>query len=157
MNKNDNILENQHLIMKNVLSYRGKVTQTESMLVSKKIDDILKENNATKNGSVVTVTHSIEMQDGQPVFDFEMKIPLDKPITVSDEFEFIPEFALENALKARVIGSPQVLEGMMKELKEYMDDNDLTPLSPAYIATVKEAKTQAEINDMIIDIYVAVK
>ena len=45
----------------------------------------------------------------------------------------------------------------MKELKEYMDDNDLTPLSPAYIATVKEAKTQAEINDMIIDIYVAVK
>lgn len=157
LNKENSILENQTLYMKNVLSYRGKVTQMESMQISKQIDDIIRANNATKDGAVVTVTHSIKMNDGQPVMDLEMKIPLDKPVVVTDNFEFIPEFVLENTLKARHIGNPQLLEGKMNELKEYMDSHNLTPMSPAYIATVKEAKTQAEIDDMIIDVYVVVR
>ena len=50
------ILENQTLIMENVLSYRGKLTQQEFEVKLQQIQEIIENSEASKNGNIATTT-----------------------------------------------------------------------------------------------------
>lgn len=70
------IIEHETLEMKNVLSFRGKVTQQEFAAKSQEIERIMQEAGAEKAGPVVTTTFAIEHGTMGPVMDVEILIPM---------------------------------------------------------------------------------
>lgn len=151
------ILKDQILSLTNVLTYRNKMTQQESAFLTNNINTALAESGAVQTGPTVTVTHSIEMLEGTPVIDLELFIPINKAIIPPQNFSFIEEFIIENALKIRICGNPQNVNLAMEKLKEYIDSNGVVPTTPVYTVTVKGATSQEDLENMIIDIYVGVK
>lgn len=149
--------EGQQLLLRNVLSFRKNLDQQSLIEISKEIDEIIAKNEARKDGSVVTVTHNVTVENGQQFIDIEMMIPLNKKIDVPNEFAFLPEFSLKDALKIRIVGSPQQMQDAVGILKEYIQNKNLKPNTPLYVVTVKEAKTQLDIEDMITDLYTGVE
>ena len=54
------IKENQELHVDNLLSYRGKVKQTEIELVGKEMEDYIQNVGANRIGNPITVTYAVE-------------------------------------------------------------------------------------------------
>lgn len=153
----DGIKTNEVLIMKNVLSYRGKMNQHEMMNLSKQIDSILYENNVHRDGFTATVTHEIISDGEQTTVDFEIKVPLDKYIQVSNGFECLKEFKIENALKMKVHGNVEKVKRAVENLTCYIAENGLVQVTPIYIVTIKEARTILELEYMETDVYVGIR
>lgn len=151
------IEENQSLEIKNVLHFREKLNPQTSATITKQMDDLMRKYNASKSGSVITVTYAVTIENGQQTMDIEMFVPLDKEIEVQNPFDFIPVFHLSNALKVQITGNPQQLETAIKTLSEYIKTNQLTPITSAYVVTIKEARTQQELDEMITEVWVGVK
>ena len=151
-----NIVDNQTLVMRDVLTYRAKMTQQELNVAMNNIGKVIKENGANKNGCATTSTFAIEVVDNQQVMDIEVLVPLDKEITAPDGYVFKKQFKLTNAVKIRHEGNPSLMQNSANELMKYISDKGLTPITSGYNVTVKEPTSQAEIDNMIIDIYVGV-
>ena len=151
------VFENQTLYLKNVLYYRGWVTQQDSNKIFQKMESFFTSANAQKDGNIVTVTNAVETKDGAPMMDIEIFIPLDKEIKVNEEYKFIPAFEITNALMIRIEGHPTQWQTAMQNLSEHIQKNDLQPTTPALMATVKAVITPLEIDEMITEIYVGIK
>lgn len=152
-----NVEEKQSLVLQNVLCFRRKLDQQASMNITKEIDEILAKNNAKKNGSTVTITHNITVENGQQVIDLEMMIPLDKKISVLNGVNFLPEFVLNDAFKIRIEGNPQQMQGAVQTLAEYIKSKGLQANTPLYVVTIKDAKTPLEVDSMITELYTGVE
>lgn len=150
------VVENQTLEMENVLHYRSWLTQQQANAVFIEAEELMNKQQATKNGYVATITHAVDMCDGQPTMDLEVFLPLDKEIEPSDGFDFIKQFKIEKALKLRIEGSPQQTQAAMQILSKHIQNNSLQPSTPVCMVTVKGAITPLEIEDMITDIYIGV-
>ncbi len=148
---------NQRLYLSNVLSFRGKCSQRELREITNKIEKILLENDAKKNGSTVSVTHNILMENGVEVMDFEIMIPLNKEISVPSGFRFISKFFLDNALKIQITGNPSQAQDAVKALGDYIKQNNIQSATPIYVVAVKEAKTAIDIDNMITELYTGVE
>lgn len=148
--------EGKQLLLRNVLSFRKNLDQQSLIEISKEIDEIIAKNEARKDGSVVTVTHNVTVENGQQFIDIEMMVPLDKEIVVPKGFVFLPKFLLNDAFKIRIVGSPQQMQDAVRILAEYIQNKNLKPNTPLYVVTVKEAKKQSELENMETDIYVGI-
>ena len=124
------ITENVVLEMTNVLSFRGKVTQQQLNEISKEIETLIKSNNAHKKGGSVSATYAVDTTGTIPLIDMELKI--------------------------RHEGSPVYLQNTANELMRYISEHGYTPATAGYNVTVKEPANQADINNMIVDIYIGV-
>ena len=142
------IEKNQSLFFKNVLQVRKKVAQNNSFLISNEIDNFIEKNGAKKDGNTITITHNVTIENGEQVFDLEMMIPLNKEIEPFQEYNFLPEFLLNNALKVRIEGNPQQMQSAVQRMSEYVKNENLNVTTPLYVVTIKEAKTNADIDDM---------
>ena len=151
------IEKNQSLFFKNVLQVRKKVAQNNSFLISNEIDNFIEKNGAKKDGNTITITHNVTIENGEQVFDLEMMIPLNKEIEPFQEYNFLPEFLLNNALKVRIEGNPQQMQSAVQRMSEYVKNENLNVTTPLYVVTIKEAKTNADIDDMITELYIGVK
>lgn len=150
------IRKNTTLEMKNVLSFRAKVTQQELTVKSKEIEILLQHHDAKRGAPAVTTTFEVEQDARGKVMDVEILIPLDKEIPVPDGYAWKPHFLLTNALMIRHIGNPSGLQNTINELNTYIAEHNLTPISTGYNVTVKEAKTPLELEQMEIDVYVGI-
>ncbi len=148
-----NITEGNTLEMTNVLSYRGKHTQQEISTIMNEIQDIIKNNGASKVGPAVSATFAVT---DNSVMDIEVMVPLDRMITVSEKFKIKPIFRLTNAVKIRHEGSPAGLPNSVAKLMKYISERKLTPITAGYNVTVKEAMNQMDIDNMIVDVYISV-
>ncbi len=84
--------------LKNVLTLRKKMTSQEVILEILKLKKFLRDNGLKKTGSITTVSFSIEMQNGVPLIDMEILVPLPKRVTISNEYVFKPIFHVVNAV-----------------------------------------------------------
>jgi effector-binding domain-containing protein len=150
------ITENNTLEMKNVVSFRGKVTQQKMEDVMRNFENLIHENKACKTGPTVTATYAVENEFGQSVMDIEVLIPLDKKIATYSDFKFKPLFRLNNAVKIRHEGNPAMLQNSANELMQYINSHDLMPITAGYNVTVREPASQNDVDNMIVDMYVGV-
>lgn len=148
---------NQRLYLSNVLSFRGRCSRKELQEITGKIESILLENNAKKNGSTVSVTHNILMENGVEVMDFEIMIPLNKEVSVPSGFRFFSKFILDNALKIQITGNPSQAQDAVKAFGDYIKQNNIQSTTPIYVVAVKEAKTVSDIDNMITELYTGVE
>lgn len=150
------ISKNKVLEMKNVLSFRGKMTQQEFAAKSQELERIILEAGAAKAAPVVTTTFAIEQGSMGPVMDVEILIPLDKQIQAPAGYTFKPHFLLTNAVVVHHVGHPSKLQDSVNALNVYMQEHHLIPISSGYNVTVKEAKTPMELDQMEVKVYVGV-
>lgn len=150
------ITENVTLEMENVLSFRGKVTQQQINEIAKEIERMIRENAAQKNGASVSVTFAVDRSGSEPLIDIEFLTPLNKRFDVRRPYQFKPKFRLKNAVKIRHAGSPATLQNAANELMRYISEHGFTPVTAGYNVTVREPKDAADINNMIVDIYIGV-
>lgn len=139
-NNSNEILVNQSISFNNLLHFREKITTSQNIELQSKIAQILKVNEAKNlTNTTINITHGIELQDGQQVIDMEMFIPLDKPIynfNNHNEFNYINELCIENAIKLDFKGNQQDLQFSVQRLMNYIKDNQLSPKTPLYTATI---------------------
>jgi effector-binding domain-containing protein len=152
----DLILENQELMLNNLISLRKKMTQQEMTQELQKIGQIIKENNATKCGPIITSTFAIEQGYMGQVMDIEILIPVDKELSLGNSLNFKKQFCLINALKISHIGNPSLLQNTYNELNKYINDNNLQTITSAYAVTVKDIADISKIDEAIVDIYIGI-
>ena len=150
------IAENESLEMTNVLTYRGKITQQQSAIISKEMNDIISANNAQKTMIGVSATYEIINSGSETIMDVEIMYPLDKYIDVTSPYKIKPIFRLKNAVRIRHEGNPVTIQNTVNELMQYISTHGLTPITPGYNVTIKEPKNPSDIDSMIVDIYVGV-
>lgn len=142
--------------MENVLSLRKRMTQRELDNELEKIGDFLQENGATQAGAIVTVTYEIEPNNGKPLLDMEILVPMDKELELPDEYVFKPLFHIVNAVYARHKGNPAALQETYNEMLEYIQQNNLQQITVGYNVLINEPMPGLTIDDMIIDVYIGV-
>ena len=134
------VIEHQFLHYRNVLSY---ITQIDD-------DDI--------SFFVVGVKNNICVLDlklnGKIVFTkkdnfMEFVIPVNKKFTSNQHYEFKSEFKLVNAVRARHYGSFSTIKNKVDDLKAYIEEHSLTPVTQPYYM-IQDCKN--EIYDVFIGI-----
>jgi effector-binding domain-containing protein len=148
------IAENQELHMANVLSCRVKGTQQEFQAALARAGRFVEGGGYASTGPVATATFSVEAGGGVPVIDAEALIPLDRPFEPPEGCSLKPEFRLVNAAVIRHEGNPSGLQETVNELVAYMQQKNLTPITPAYNVAVREARSPAELDEAIVDVYI---
>ena len=147
---------NQTYEMNNVISYRAKMTQQEMNDTMNRLGAFIKDSGLTKNGCVTTTTFSVENVSGAQLMDIEILCPVDKACNVPQGFTFKPKFRLTNAAKITHKGSPANMQNSVNELVGYLNQNKLTPITSLYNVTVKEPKSPADIDGMVLHMYIGV-
>ena len=148
------IKENQELIMENVLSFRGKVTQQQMQKEMMKIGQVLQKLGVQKNGSITTATYSVEEVYGEQLMDIEILVPLDKQVNLPKEYTLKPIIKIMNALFIRHEGHPGRLHETINRLNDYIFEYNKQVITATYNVTVKDAMNLEELEKMIIDVYV---
>lgn len=148
------IRENQEFIMENLLSFRGKVTQQQMQEEMTKIGQLMQRLGVKKDGPITTGTYSVEENALGQVMDIEILVPLDRKVELPSGYTLKPIIKLVNALCARHVGHPGLLSNTIDKLNKYIVNNNKQVITPTYNVTIKDAMSEQEINDMIIDVYV---
>ena len=148
------IKENQDLIMENVLSFRGKVTQQQMQEEMVKIGQVFHNLSVKKDGPITIATYAVEQAGNEQVMDIEILIPLDRDVALPNEYTFKPIIKIVNALCIRHEGHPGKLQDTINILNTYILEHRKQVLTATYNVTVRDAMSQEELEDMVIDVYV---
>ena len=144
------IKENQELHVDNLLSYRGKVKQTEIELVGKEMEDYIQNVGANRIGNPITVTYAVEGD----MIDIELLMPIEKSIDSTDKFVFKKQIKIVNAVVASYKGHPMGLQDTCNQLNQYMVEHTLQPITVGYNVTKKMDMLNP--NNTEIDVYVGI-
>lgn len=145
----------QELYLNNLLSFRKQLTQAEVQKEIADIESFIKENGLTIVGPKISTTYSVT-QAMTPTMDIEILIPVDKKITETDRYKLKKEFKLTNCLKTSHKGNPMTFQNTIMELQKYIEENKLIPISTLYTVTIKDAKTQEELDNFHSDAYISI-
>lgn len=144
------IKKNQELRVANVLSYRGKVSQSELENIGKEMEDYIQNVGAKRVGNPVTATYAIE---GDTI-DVELLMPIDTSIKSTDKFVFKNQIKIVNALVASYKGHPMGLQEACKQLNQYIMEHNLQPITAGYNVTKKTDMLNPENTE--VDVYVGI-
>lgn len=144
------IKKNQELNVVNVLSYRGKLKQSDIENIGKKMDDYINNSGAKRAGYPMTATYFVEGD----ILDIELIIPIDKNINSTDEFIFKNEIKIVNAVVVSYKGHPIGLQDACNQLNQYISENNLQPITVGYNVSKKMDMFNPENTE--IDVYVGI-
>lgn len=149
------ISEGNILELRNLISYRNKITQQQMAAIMNEMNEIISSNGAVKTGNPISTTFSVENNLSQPMMDIEILIPLNKTIPVPSGYSFKPIFRLNNAVKVRHTGNPATLQQSADELMKYISEKKLMPITSGYNVNLNE-ESKDDIENFSMDIYVGV-
>ncbi len=150
------IIEHETLELKNVLSYRGKVTQQELIAKSREIELLLRDWQVEQTMRAVTTTFAVEQTASGPLVDVEILVPLDREISPPAGYTWKPHFLLTNAVVVQHKGDPSGLQNSVNDLNAYIAEHQLVPITTGYNVTMRDAKTPADIDSVEIAVYVGI-
>lgn len=127
------IKEKQELNVKNLLSFRGKVNQTQLEEISKDMQNTIVKLGAKPMGNAITATFAIE----NAMMDIEILVPIDKPVESVGDYVYKEQLHIVNALMAVYEGHPIGLQGAIESLNRYMIDKRMQPITVGYNVTQK--------------------
>ena len=149
------ISEGNILELRNLISYRNKITQQQMAAIMNEMNEIISSYGAVKTGNPISTTFSVENNLSQPMMDIEILIPLNKTIPVPSGYSFKPIFRLNNAVKVRHTGNPATLQQSADELMKYISEKKLMPITSGYNVNLNE-ESKVDIENFSMDIYVGV-
>ncbi|EPZ37559.1 Transcriptional regulator, effector-binding domain/component [Anoxybacillus ayderensis] len=149
------ILTNQEIIFGNVVSYRGKIKQSQFNEVLTKMIKLLEGMNVNKEGPLITTTFNVESVGNENVFDMEILIPIDKKIELPKGYVFKDVFHLVHAISTRYIGDPIGLQDVYNQLIGFISRNKLQPITTAYNVYINDTSFFKG-EPPVIDVYIGI-
>ena len=140
----------QTLELDNVLSFRGKLTQSEVEQVGRDMETKISNANAKLIGYPIMATFAA---DGSKL-DMELICLLDKKIDSSGEYVYKEKIKIINAVMMSYKGNTSGLQEACNELNKYIIDNKMQPITVGYNVTKKI--DPLDINNAEIDVYVGI-
>ena len=134
------VIEHQYLHYRNVLSLETQIDTSKISDFAKNVDSNLRVLNLCRNGKIVFTQKS-------PFVEFI--IPIDREFSSNKHYSFKPEFKLVNAVRARHYGSIENIETKITELREYIRDYKLTPITPPYFIV-------QDLENDVYDVYIGI-
>lgn len=144
------ILSGQTLEVENLMSFRGKVPQTELESIGNDLNDKVVLVGAKRIGYPITATFGIEGD----LVDVEILLPIDKRVSDIDRYHYKEKLRITNALVARHRGKPAELQGTCNQLNQYITEQKLLPITVGYNVTRKIDPVDVENTE--IDVYVGI-
>ena len=145
------VIENQYISVKNVLSYLTRVG-------SKSLGDLICHIHRSAEvldlkveGKImfsVIGTHSITEDI---VMDIEVLVPVDMAFESTSKYVYKPEFKLENALSIKHYGNYSDLLKTHKKLNDYLLEKELKAITNTYFVIDKNCD-----NNNIVSLYVGI-
>lgn len=145
-----NIKENQELNVTNILSFRGKIKQSELEGIGKEMESYIYNSGARKSGTPITATYGVE---GNTI-DMEILMPIDRGIASTDRFVFKNQIKIVNAVKALYKGHPMGLQKACNQLNEYIMQHGLQPITVGY--NVTKEMDMLNLDNTQIDVFVGI-
>ena len=142
------IKENQELNVTNLLSYRGKLKQTELENIGKEMESYIQSAGAKRVGNPITATYELEGDE----IDIELLMPIDKSIESMDKFDFKNQIKIVNAVVASYIGHPMGLQDACNQLNQYIMERRLQPITVGYNVTKKTDMLNPENTEIDVDV-----
>ncbi|MEE0861614.1 MAG: hypothetical protein U0L79_01355 [Lachnospiraceae bacterium] len=140
----------QTLELDNVLSFRGKLTQSEVEQVGRDMETKISDVNAKLIGHPIMATFAVDSTK----LDMELICPIDKKINSVGEYVYKEKIKIINAVMMSYKGNPDGLQEACNELNKYIIDNKLQPITVGYNVTKKI--DPLDINNAEIDVYVGI-
>ncbi len=134
------IIEHQYLHYKNVLCFEMQFDYGGVEDFAKRIDYSLDVVNLSRDGKIVITQKS-------PFIEF--LIPVDKRFSSNKHYRYKPEFKLVNAIRTRHYGSFDSIQNKVEELKEYIQNHSLSPVTPPYYIV-------QDLKNKIYDVYIGI-
>jgi len=147
---------NKNFSVNNVLSFRKKITQDQANEEMKKIAKFLESQDIKQSGPVITATFDVDTDNGDPLMDMEILIPMDRKIDLPEDYRFKEIFHIAHAVCAKHSGAPSSLHSTYTDLFTYLKNNNLQPITAVYNAYVKGLSSGSPEDDMNIDVYIGV-
>ena len=145
------VIENQYISVKNVLSYLTRVASKSlgdfifHIYRSIEVLDLKVEGKIMFS---VIGTHSIPEDTAM---DIEVLVPVDRAFESTGKYVYKPEFKLENALSIRHYGSYVDLMKTHKLLNDYLAEKKLKAITNTYFVIERNSD-----NDSIVNLYLGI-
>ena len=153
----DDFTQRYDLKYNNAFVFRGYISQIEYGSILQEMCEIIASNKLKVDGYVTTSSHGFN--DDEKV-DMEIIIPLNSSMKLNDDqktkFSFIETISIENCLKVRQEGNPQLINEKIEYMLKYISDNKLEALSDIYTVVIKDVMSMDDINNGIVEAYVQV-
>lgn len=140
----------------NVLSLRKKITQAQANEEMNKIANFLESQGIKQNGPVITATFDVNTENGDPLMDMEILIPMDRKIDLPEEYRFKEVFHIAHAIYTKHSGNPAMLHNTYNDLFTYIKNNNLQQITAVYHAYIKGLSPKSPGDDLNIDVYIGV-
>ena len=148
------ILPNQNLDIKNLMSIRYKGPQTDAQAHLSKAADFARENNLKLRGVPISANYGLNPETQEVAM--EVYYPIDREFTSNDpDIVFKPRLYLHNCVRVTHVGDPANLQETHTALNKYLVDNKLVPISVGFSVSSMDGRP-ADINDFEMDIYISV-
>lgn len=145
----------QELYIKNLLSFRKRMTQDEMKVEMKELESFLKEKQIKIIGHKISTTFSVS-QAIVPTMDIEFLIPISKEFEETVKYKIKKEFKLTNALKVDYKGNPKGIQENILLMQKYIAENNLVPISGLYTITINEVQTADQLDKFEANIYLSI-
>lgn len=122
------IKENQELKFNNLLSFRGKMRQSELENIGRDMELKINEKGAKRVSYPVMATYGV---DGEFI-DTEVLVPIDQEIENTGNYIFKKEIKIVNAVMLSYTGNPVGLQSACNEFNQYIEKKRLQPITVGY-------------------------
>lgn len=138
-----------------MLSFRKELKQSQVEKEVEKLLEMIKINNLNIKGPVISATYSLQPNEeaSEQTMDFEVLIPVDRETNISGSYRYLPKFKITNALFCKYTGDPQKIDQVYLKITEYIESNNLHPITTFYNIT-KQEKNENDQNVTVIEIYI---
>lgn len=144
------IKENQELNVANILSFKGRIKQTDFETIGTEMELYIHNSGANRTGNPITATYGIE----NDAIEVELLMPIDKSIASTDRFVFKNQIKIVNAVVACYKGNPMGLQEACNKLNRYITEHGLQPITVGYNVTKKTDMLNPDNTE--IDVYVGI-
>lgn len=127
-----NIQTNQLLEYDNLLTFRGKISRYEINDKITQIATFMENEHLQKIGPIITCTHSVAVENGKEILDFEIMIPVNTTSITSNEYSIKPKFRIANALMCSHNGNQNELVNIYNKIKHYIHENQIQNVTNFY-------------------------
>jgi hypothetical protein len=146
------ITKNANYQIENVMRFRGKVLRQELHAIMERLDVHISNLGAEKAKISIVAIHTLYMDTKE--YDVEVFIPVDKPIPSSEEFDFMPNFHLENCALIKHRDDLRLLPELFTKIYYELTEIDITIEQPFYVISTKSPVEICEMQIINADIYV---
>jgi len=144
------------LLVDNLLSIRRKMNPKDLESTIKEMHHYCDTQQIKKTGSLITVTHGVELKGSEQLMDIELMIPVMAEEVISTMYYMKPRLQISNALYIRYEGKPTGMRDTFIKIQDFIKASDLSQITNAYSVNHTDISGRGMNQSIVTDIYIGI-